>query len=48
MPGKRLGRPKAVLDLKRIAGLRADGRSWRKIARIVGVSAKTVRIRATA
>jgi DNA invertase Pin-like site-specific DNA recombinase len=41
--GKRLGRPKAVLDLTRIAELRNRGRSWRKIARALGCSARTAR-----
>jgi DNA invertase Pin-like site-specific DNA recombinase len=41
--GKRLGRPRAVVDRRRIAELRARGRSWRKIARVMGVSAKTCR-----
>jgi DNA invertase Pin-like site-specific DNA recombinase len=41
--GKRLGRPKTVLDVAKIARLRAQGRSWRKIARAVGCSAKTCR-----
>ncbi len=29
--GKRLGRPKKVLDITRIAELQRKGRSWRKI-----------------
>ena len=41
--GKRLGRPPKVLDAARIGRLRAQGRSWRKIARIMGCSAKTCR-----
>jgi len=41
--GKRLGRPRTVLDAARIGRLRAQGRSWRKIARIMGCSAKTCR-----
>jgi DNA invertase Pin-like site-specific DNA recombinase len=41
--GKRLGRPQIYLDVVRMAGLRREGRSWRKIARVMGVSAKTCR-----
>jgi DNA invertase Pin-like site-specific DNA recombinase len=41
--GKRLGRPHTVLDVAKIARLRAQGRSWRKIARIMECSAKTCR-----
>jgi DNA invertase Pin-like site-specific DNA recombinase len=41
--GKRLGRPRAVVDVAQIARLRAQGRSWRKIARAMGCSAKTAR-----
>jgi DNA invertase Pin-like site-specific DNA recombinase len=40
--GKRLGRPKAELDGARIATLRAEGASWRKIAGEMGVSVGTV------
>ena len=41
--GKRLGRPRCVVDASRIAQLRAQGRSWRKIARVMQCSAKTCR-----
>jgi DNA invertase Pin-like site-specific DNA recombinase len=41
--GKRLGRPKRVLDHARIARLRARGCSWRTIARQIGCSARTAR-----
>jgi len=34
--GKRLGRPKAVLDAKRIAALRAQGFGWKRIAGDLG------------
>jgi DNA invertase Pin-like site-specific DNA recombinase len=35
--GNRLGRPKAVLDTKRIAVLRAQGLGWKAIAAEMGV-----------
>jgi DNA invertase Pin-like site-specific DNA recombinase len=41
--GKRLGRPRKYVDTAKIARLRAQGRSWRKIARIMECSAKTCR-----
>ena len=41
--GKRLGRPRKFVDVARIAQLRAAGRSWRKIARVMQCSAKTCR-----
>jgi DNA invertase Pin-like site-specific DNA recombinase len=41
--GKKLGRPRVVLDVRRIGELRASGRSWRKIARVMECSAKTCR-----
>ncbi|MGH7935446.1 MAG: recombinase family protein, partial [Chthoniobacterales bacterium] len=41
--GKRLGRPRKALDLATIARLRKQGKPWRKIARIMGCSAKTCR-----
>ena len=41
--GKRLGRPQIYLDVVRMAGLRREGRSWRKIERVMGASAKTCR-----
>ena len=41
--GKRLGRPKATVDASRIAGLRAQGRSWRAISTAMGVGTGTLR-----
>jgi DNA invertase Pin-like site-specific DNA recombinase len=41
--GKRLGRPKKIVDAARIARLRAQGASWRTIARSLGISARTAR-----
>jgi DNA invertase Pin-like site-specific DNA recombinase len=41
--GKRLGRPRAILDITRVGRLRQEGRSWRKIARILECSARTAR-----
>jgi DNA invertase Pin-like site-specific DNA recombinase len=41
--GKRLGRPRSILDTAKVARLRAEGRSWRKIARIMECSARTCR-----
>lgn len=41
--GKRLGRPRKVVDAARIATLRERGGSWRTIARQVGCSARTAR-----
>jgi DNA invertase Pin-like site-specific DNA recombinase len=35
--GKRLGRPKKILDTKRIAALRAKGVGWKRIATEMGV-----------
>jgi DNA invertase Pin-like site-specific DNA recombinase len=40
--GKRLGRPKVVLDASRIASLRARGLGWKKISRELGVGVGTV------
>ena len=40
--GKRLGRPRVVVDTARIASLRASGASWPQIARELGVSVGTV------
>lgn len=40
--GKRLGRPRVIVDAARIAGLRAQGLSWPKIARELGLSVGTV------
>src|SRR5271170_2518816 len=36
--GKRLGRPRVIVDAARIAALRAHGRSWREITTELGVS----------
>jgi DNA invertase Pin-like site-specific DNA recombinase len=41
--GKRLGRPREIVDTAKIVKLRAQGRSWRKIARQLGISARTAR-----
>jgi DNA invertase Pin-like site-specific DNA recombinase len=41
--GKRLGRPTKIVDTTKIATLRARGVSWRKIARQLGISARTAR-----
>ena len=41
--GKRIGRPKAVLDGSKIAHLRAQGLSWAAIAATLGVGEGTVR-----
>jgi DNA invertase Pin-like site-specific DNA recombinase len=41
--GKSLGRPKTLVDVSEVASLRAQGRSWRKIARRLGISARTAR-----
>ena len=40
--GKKLGRPKVVLDASRIATLRASGLGWKKISRELGVGVSTV------
>jgi len=39
--GKRLGRPPTVVDPSRVATLRAQGRSWAEIARVLGVGKGT-------
>jgi len=41
--GKRLGRPRAVFDRERARQLRAQGWSWGRIARALGVSKAAVR-----
>jgi DNA invertase Pin-like site-specific DNA recombinase len=41
--GKRLGRPRSILDGSKVARLRAQGVSWRKIARQMQCSARTCR-----
>jgi DNA invertase Pin-like site-specific DNA recombinase len=40
--GKRLGRPKKILDTKRIAKLRAQGVGWKRIAVEMGVGVGTL------
>lgn len=40
--GKQLGRPKKILDTKRIATLRAQGVGWKRIAAGMGVGVGTV------
>jgi len=39
--GKRLGRPKKIVDARRIATLRAQGRSWPQIAKQLGCGVGT-------
>jgi DNA invertase Pin-like site-specific DNA recombinase len=39
--GKRIGRPKAEVDPRQVAGLRARGRSWNQIARELGIGKGT-------
>jgi len=41
--GKTLGRPRKVVDAVKIADLRAQGRSWRDIAREVGTNTASAR-----
>jgi DNA invertase Pin-like site-specific DNA recombinase len=41
--GKRLGRPAKTVDAARIAALRAQGPGYKRIARQLGLSARTVR-----
>jgi len=36
--GRRLGTPRVVVDVSRIASLRADGRSWSQVRAELGVS----------
>ena len=40
--GKKLGRPRVIVDIAQIARLRASGASWPSIARELGVSVGTV------
>jgi DNA invertase Pin-like site-specific DNA recombinase len=40
--GKRLGRPRANVDISKVAALRAQGCGWRKIATELGVGVGTV------
>jgi len=39
--GKRLGRPRVIVDAARIAALRESGRSWREICAETGISKGT-------
>jgi DNA invertase Pin-like site-specific DNA recombinase len=39
--GKRLGRPQIILDVRKIAALREQGRSWPQIAKQLGVGVGT-------
>jgi DNA invertase Pin-like site-specific DNA recombinase len=41
--GKRLGRPRRKIDVCRVAALRAQGLSWRQLARELGVGVATAR-----
>jgi len=41
--GKRLGRPRVVVDTARIADLRASGLAWAAIGRQLGIGEGTVR-----
>lgn len=40
--GKRIGRPRVFIDRSKIAALRADGLSWAKVAKRLGVGEGTV------
>ncbi len=40
--GKRLGRPKRVVDARELAGLRAQGFGWKKISREMGIGVGTL------
>ena len=39
--GKRVGRPRVAVDVRRIASLRRQGRSWAEITRETGISKGT-------
>ena len=39
--GKRIGRPRVLVDVRRIASLRHEGRSWAEVTRETGVSKGT-------
>jgi DNA invertase Pin-like site-specific DNA recombinase len=41
--GKTLGRPRVAVDAAKVASLRAQGRSWRAVARELKVNARTAR-----
>ena len=40
--GHRLGRPQVIIDVRRIAALRQQGRSWPQVAKELGVGVGTV------
>jgi len=40
--GKRLGRPKRIVDVRKLAGLRAQGFGWKKISREMGIGVGTL------
>ena len=40
--GKRLGRPKRAVDVRRVAGLRTQGFGWKKISREMGIGVGTL------
>jgi DNA invertase Pin-like site-specific DNA recombinase len=40
--GKRLGRPKRIVDPRKLAGLRAQGFGWKKISREMGIGVGTL------
>jgi DNA invertase Pin-like site-specific DNA recombinase len=40
--GKRLGRPKRIVDARKLAGLRAQGFGWKKISREMGIGVGTL------
>jgi DNA invertase Pin-like site-specific DNA recombinase len=40
--GKRLGRPKRIVDARRVAGLRAQGVGWKKISLEMGIGVGTL------
>jgi len=39
--GKRLGRPRVLVDVSKIAALRAQGRSWSRIVEEMGIGKGT-------
>lgn len=41
--GRRLGRPRKRVDAERVRSLREQGRSWRAVAKEIGVSVATAR-----
>ena len=43
--GKKLGRPRRVVDSLRIAHLRAQGRPWREVARVLNIGVATAHSR---